>query len=144
MKLSPLTSAALQVAIVLACGTAGAADPLGGTGGAATPVLPAVQVAAPRDPVEKSYRKIVRGMDLFEQRRGLAPDASLRFKLLPGNRREVLPVDKLYAGISHDRGMANDLGYCDCQVLLDRTYYAPLADRSWPDDTLIVLEYMDA
>jgi hypothetical protein len=29
-------------------------------------------------------------------------------------------------------------------VLLDRTYYAPLADRSWPDDTLIVLEYMDS
>jgi hypothetical protein len=238
--------------------------------------LPPVQVGAHRDPVEKSYRKIVRGMDLFEQRRNLAPGAPLRFKLLPrtrdanmqgitlsivgdsvtipvavapdntftlersqkalaenavvmtnrktrsmtwradirtpglppdtrrlgdlrleclvgmesdlvsnvrpffgdianfllraqgycergevyylffaerplfsvtlvaGNRREILSVDNLYAGLSRDPGIADDLDYCDCQVLLDRTYYAPLADRSWPDDTLIVLEYMDS
>lgn len=276
MELSRLTSAALRLAIVLACGTAGAADPQGRTGAAATPVLPPVQVGAHRDPVEKSYRKIVRGMDLFEQRRNLAPGAPLRFKLLPrtrdanmqgitlsivgdsvtipvavapdntftlersqkalaenavvmtnrktrsmtwradirtpglppdtrrlgdlrleclvgmesdlvsnvrpffgdianfllraqgycergevyylffaerplfsvtlvaGNRREILSVDNLYAGLSRDPGIADDLDYCDCQVLLDRTYYAPLADRSWPDDTLIVLEYMDS
>ena len=49
----------------------------------------------------------------------------------------------MYAGISRDPGIADDLDYCDCQVLLDRTYYVPLGDRSWPDDTLIVLEYMD-
>jgi hypothetical protein len=28
-------------------------------------------------------------------------------------------------------------------VLIDRTYYAPLGDPSWPDDTLLVFEYMD-
>ena len=275
-NLSRLTRTALQLAFMLACGTAVAADPPGKAGAAAATVLPPVQVAAPRDPVEKSYRKIVRGMDLFEQRRSLAPSAPLRFKLLPrsrdanmqgitvsivgdsvtipvpvapdntftlgrsqkalaedaqvmtnrkvrsmtwradirtpglppdtrrlgdlrleclvgmeadlvsnvrpffgdianfllraqgycergevyylffaerplfsvtlvaGNRREILSVGKLYGGISHDPGMANELDYCDCQVLLDRTYYAPLADRSWPDDTLIVLEYMDS
>src|SRR5256885_17145680 len=34
--------------------------------------------------VEKSYRKMVRGMDYFEKARvAFAPDASLRFKLLP-------------------------------------------------------------
>jgi hypothetical protein len=38
---------------------------------------------------------------------------------------------------------ASDLRYCDCEVLLDRTYYAPLGDRSWPDDTLLVFEYME-
>src|SRR5262249_17710719 len=35
------------------------------------------------------------------------------------------------------------LPYCDCQVLLDRSYYAPIWDRSWPDDTLLSFEYMD-
>jgi len=28
-------------------------------------------------------------------------------------------------------------------VLLDRTYFLPLGDRSWPHDTLVVFEYMD-
>jgi hypothetical protein len=233
-----------------------------------------VEVSALRDPVEKSYRKIVRGMDLFEQRRSLAPNASLRFKLLPrsrdtsmeaialsvvgdsvnipvpvaadntfalersqqalkedavvvpnrkartmtwrtdirtpglppntrrlgdlrleclvgmeadlvsnvpsvlaqmvraitdhgycdqrvpeylffaerplwsvtlvhGSRRRVVSVDHMYGGISRQPMTANDLQYCDCEVLLDRTYYAPLGDRSWPDDTLLELEYMD-
>jgi hypothetical protein len=274
MKVSRLTGSAMRLALALACGLATAADPREQPGAAVT-VLPPVQVGAPRDPVEKSYRKIVRGMDLFEQRRGLAPDAPLRFKLLPrtrnanmqgitlsivgdgvtipvpvapdntfalersrqalaedavvmtnrrarsmtwraeirtpglppntrrlgdlrleclvgmeadlvsnvrpffgdianfllraqgycergevyylffaerplfsvtlvaGNRRETLSVDQLYGGLSRDPGIADDLEYCDCQVLLDRTYYAPLADRSWPDDTLVVLEYMD-
>ena len=236
--------------------------------------LPPVEVRALRDPVEKSYRKIVKGMDLFEQRRGLAPNAALRFKLVPrsrdtslegialtiagdsveipvqlapdntfvlersrealredavvtpnrkahsmswradirtpglppntrrlgdlrleclvgmeaelvsgsgsvveqlaraigdhgyceqrvpeyfffaerplwsvtlvhGQRREVLPIDLMYAGMSRSPMMAADLRYCDCAALLDRTYYAPLGDRSWPDDTLLYLEYMD-
>jgi hypothetical protein len=48
----------------------------------------------------------------------------------------------MYAGISRYPSIANDLDYCDCQVLLDRTYYLPLGDTSWPDDTLVVLEYM--
>jgi hypothetical protein len=34
------------------------------------------------------------------------------------------------------------LRFCDCQVLLDRTYYAPIWDKSWPDDTLVEFEYM--
>ena len=274
LKLTRLTSAALQLALVLGCGTVFAAETPGKA--AAPTVLPPVQVGAHRDPVEKSYRKIVSGMDLFEQRRGLAPNAPLRFKLLPrsrdanmqgitvsivgdsvtipvpvapdntftlersrkalaedavvmtnrktrsmtwradirtpglppntrrlgdlrleclvgmeadlvsnvrpffgdianfllraqgycergevyylffaerplfsvtlvaGNRREVLSVDNLYAGLSRDPRIADDLDYCDCQVLLDRTYYAPLADKSWPNDTLVVLEYMDS
>ena len=236
--------------------------------------LPPVEVSALRNPVEKSYRQIVRGMDLFERRHSLAPNAALRFKLLPrnrdtnmkdialaivgervsipvpvaaddtfalqrsqqalredavvtpnrkassmtwrtdirtpglppntrrlgdlrleclvgeeaglisnvrgfldeivrsirstgycderephylffsdrplwsvtlvyGDRREVLSVDSLYGGISHDPMTNTDLRYCDCEVLLDRTYYAPLGDPGWPDDTLIYLEYME-
>ena len=274
MTLSRFAGAATPLAIVLTCGTVCAAEPQQKVAAAATE-LPAVEARALRDPVEKSYRKIVRGMDLFEQRHSLAPNASLRFKLLPrrrdtdmrnielavvsdnvtipvqvaadntfalersqralaedalvvpdrktrsmtwradirtpglppnarrlgdlrleclvgmeaglvsntlpfigdianvlrrmqgycnqrevkylffadrplfsatlvaGNRREVLPIDQMYAGISRDPMTKSDLFYCDCEVLLDRTYYAPLGDPGWPDDTLIYLEYMD-
>jgi hypothetical protein len=58
-------------------------------------------------------------------------------------RREILPVDRMYAGMSREPMTASDLQYCDCAALLDRAYYAPLGDRSWPDDTLLELEYMD-
>jgi hypothetical protein len=51
-------------------------------------VLPSVTVTAKAnpDPVEKSYRKMVRGMDLFDRLHAVSPDATLRFKLLPRRR----------------------------------------------------------
>jgi hypothetical protein len=235
----------------------------------------AVNVTALRDPVDKSYRRIVAGMEVFEKRHHLAPAASLRFKLLPrnrdtdmehiglqivgnsfatpvtvspdhtfvlerrqialkenasvrpnrkagtmtwraeirtpglppdtrrlgdlrlecevgmqaglisnsspffrwidkllregpeychrsaprylffadrplfsvalvaGERREVLSVDRLYGGASRDPEWKDDLPYCDCEVLMDRAYFLPLGDQSWPDDTLVEFEYMD-
>jgi hypothetical protein len=63
--------------------------------------------------------------------------------MVAGARREILSVDLLYAGLTQDPASRDELGYCDCQVLLDRTYFLPLGDRSWPDDTLIEIEYMD-
>jgi hypothetical protein len=241
------------------------------------PALPSVTVTAKanRDPVEKSYRKMVRGMELFEKQRSTSPNASLRFKLLPrradtdmnniqvdvigptvdfvvqiapdhtfalprnqaafdddaqvipnrkkqtmtwrseirtpglppntrrlgdlrlecrvgmeaglisnsggfigriasalldtpaycdrkdpaylffsdrplfsvtlvaGGRREILPVNQLYAAASDDPKLKDDLPYCDCEVLVDRTYFLPLGDSSWPDDTLVEFDYMD-
>jgi hypothetical protein len=63
--------------------------------------------------------------------------------LSAGARREILPVGELYAGAILDPLSAYDLAHCDCQVMLDRTYFMPLGDRSWPDDTLVEIEYMD-
>jgi hypothetical protein len=51
---------------------------------------PSVTVQAVRDPVDKSYRKMIAGMDLFERRHALAPQATLRFQLLPRLRRHQL------------------------------------------------------
>ena len=249
-------------------------EPAGAAGGT---TLRPMTVTVMRDPVDKSYRKMLKGMDLFEEMRGVAPQASLRFKLLPrqpgtsmdgiklaidadsqsipvpvrpdnsftlernqkaldedavvasnrkalsmtwraevrtpdlpantrrlgdlrlechvgmeadlvsndrpsfflkpqpnpvmrkrgycdarkvgylffaerplfsvtlvsGARREILSVDNLYAGLSDKDISKADLPYCDCQMLLDRTYYLPLGDRGWPDDTLVEFEYMD-
>jgi hypothetical protein len=43
----------------------------------------AVVVTTLRNPVAKSYRKMVEASKLFEEKRHLAPQAALRFKLLP-------------------------------------------------------------
>jgi len=234
---------------------------------------PRVTVAATRDPVDKSYRKMVAGMDRFERLHALAPQATLRFELLPrlpdtqlegislrvagdttsmpvpvapdhtftlarnaqllkedaaliasrktstltwraqvrspgvpagmrrlgdlrlecqvgveaglvsnnsrlfawlgelltdpdrvcaapegnylffadrpvfsvtlhdGARSATLPFRALYAGGTQT---PETLPFCDCQVLLDRSYYAPVWDRGWSDDTLLSFEDMDA
>ena len=266
-------SAAMQIGLLIACASVGAQE----KPEKAAPLLPQVTVTAKanRDPVEKSYRKMIRGMDLFERRHSLAPNAVLRYKLLPrrpttdmshvelevignntglsvpvapdhtftlardrqamdddaqvtpnrasgsmtwrtdirtpglpahtrrlgdlrlecevgmeaglvsnsrtligrfaslvtdtpaycqrkdalylffadrpvfgvtlvaGPRREVLAIDKLYAAASDDAGLAADLPFCDCEVLLDRTYFLPLGDQIWSDDTRVEFDYME-
>ena len=61
--------------------------------------------------------------------------------LVDGERREVLPVDMLYAGASRDPEWKKDR-HCDCSALFDRAYFVPLGDSSWPDDTRVEIEYM--
>lgn len=63
--------------------------------------------------------------------------------LVAGARREALPIDMLYAMASEDPNLKDELPYCDCEVLVDRTYFLPLGDRSWPDDTRVEFDYMD-
>jgi hypothetical protein len=57
-----------------------------------------------------------------------------------GGRSTAAPLRSLYAG---GHVQAADLPYCDCQVLLDRAWHAPIWDRAWPDDTLLSFEAMD-
>ncbi|MDN3922360.1 hypothetical protein [Roseateles violae] len=63
--------------------------------------------------------------------------------LVAGARRETLPVERLYARASDDPGLKDDLPFCDCEVLVDRSYFLPLGDHSWPDDTRVEFDYMD-
>ncbi len=58
-------------------------------------------------------------------------------------RRESLPINYLYAGLS-SFSTKPDLSDKDCAVLLDRTFWLPLGDKSWPDDTLVEFEYMES
>ena len=60
--------------------------------------------------------------------------------LRDGARTETLPFSMLYAGGTQP---PDTLPFCDCQVLLDRSYYAPLWDHGWSDDTLVEFDYMD-
>ena len=63
--------------------------------------------------------------------------------LSSGPRRETLPADMLYASALERPMTKEDFAFCDCEVLLDRAYFLPLGDRSWPDDTRVEFEYMD-
>lgn len=258
--------------IALALALAAFSDPAG-----AANASDAVEITALRHPVDKSYRKMVQGMELFEERHALAPQAELRYKLLPrkpsvdlrdlkvaivgrtfewpvpvaadhtftlgryaralhedarvrserqaqtltwradvrtpgvpanarrlgdlrlecavgmraglvsnypksmvgrflealhdpvafcsdryvpylffadqplfavtleaGERRQTLSVAQLYAGMLLGRTPKEDLPHCDCELWVDRAYMVPLGDDSWPDDTLVELEPMDA
>ena len=58
-----------------------------------------------------------------------------------GARREALPFSMLYAGGTQTPAT---LPFCDCQVLLDRSFYAPIWDARWPDDTLLAFDDIDA
>jgi hypothetical protein len=49
----------------------------------------------------------------------------------------------LYGGATRDPDWKEDLPYCDCEVLMDRAFFLPLGERSWPDDTRVEFEYMD-
>ncbi|MES2262410.1 MAG: hypothetical protein V4724_28140 [Pseudomonadota bacterium] len=60
--------------------------------------------------------------------------------LLHGTRQATLPFRMLYAGGTQT---PETLPFCDCQVLLDHSYYAPVWDKRWPDDTLVAFDYMD-
>ncbi|WP_342115355.1 hypothetical protein [Pseudoduganella sp. OTU4001] len=57
-----------------------------------------------------------------------------------GERRATLPFHAMYAG----NPPAEEMPYCDCQVLLEHSYHAPIWDASWPDDTLLSFDYADA
>jgi len=63
--------------------------------------------------------------------------------LVAGSRREVLPTNRLWAGALDDPHLREDLPYCDCERLVDRTYFVPLGDPSWPNDTLVVFDFME-
>ena len=63
--------------------------------------------------------------------------------LVSGTRREILDITKLYANASDDPALPKDLPDCDCEVLIDRTYFLPLGERSWPDHTRVEFEYME-
>jgi hypothetical protein len=62
-------------------------------------------------------------------------------RLRSGARVEDLPFAALYAGGTQSPAT---LPYCDCQVLVARSYYAPIWDPAWPDDTLLEFDFMEA
>lgn len=92
-------------------------------------------IGAVADTPEYCHRKEPRYLFFAEQ-----PIFSVT--LVSGPRRLVLPVSQLYGSAFDDPNMANELPFCDCEVLLDRTFFLPLSNPAWPDDTLVEFETM--
>ena len=89
---------------------------------AANAGLEPVTVSATRDPVEKSYRKMLRGMDVFERLHAMAPNATLRYKLLP--RQPGTPLDGIVLKVMGDTVTVNVPIAADYSFTLERN---PLA-----------------
>ena len=64
--------------------------------------------------------------------------------LVAGARRQAVPLDDLYLGLLAGPVSNRELADSDAQSLLDRTYVLPLGDASWPDDTLVEFDDMEA
>lgn len=100
------------------------------------------------------YSVVDRLFDFFENSRDYCGSRAQKYlffaerplfsvSLKSGERRETLPIEKLYAASINGR-KKDELKHCDCEALLDRAYVLPLGDKSWPNDALVELEYMDA
>jgi hypothetical protein len=112
-----------------------------------------VSVAVMRDPVDKSYRKMLKGMDLFEEMHGLAPRASLRFRLLPrkpdtnmdGIRLAIdadsvsipirLEADRSFVLERHQKAMDDDAAVTSNRKALSMTWRADIRTPGLPPDT---------
>ncbi len=83
-----------------------------------------------RDPVAKSYRNIIRGIEVFERRRDLAPNASLRFKLLPRD------PDTDMEGIA--LRIVGETVAVPIPVAADNTFAIPRHPRALEEDAIVV------
>jgi hypothetical protein len=93
------------------------------------PALAQVTVTAIRDPVSKSYRQIVRGMEVFEQKKALAPQAELRFKLLP--RKKETRMDQVQVDV------VGDSFTLPVDVAPDRTFTLPRDAKALQEDASV-------
>lgn len=96
------------------------------------------------DAAVKIARSLIDICDGIETRYLLFADRPVfSVKMVFGSRVKTIEFDDMYAGISYQEISAFRMSYCDCQAMLDRTYFLPLGDHTWPDDTLIEFEYME-
>lgn len=109
--------AILACALCLACGAAGAQDD-------------AVVVTALRNPVAKSYPKMLEGAALFEERRHLAPRAALRFRLLPRKPDAALEGVRLE--------VAADSRAIPIEVAPDRTFVLERDEAALAEDAKVM------
>ena len=112
--------------------------------------LPPVTLSAKAsaEVVEKSYRRIParHGSLRAAAQPGAPGDAALPAVAAPDAQAAVidwLNDPATHGGAIDDPAPKDELPYCDCEVLLDRTYFLPLGDPRWSDETLVAFDYME-
>lgn len=89
---------------------------------------PQVQVPSIRNPVDKSYRHMVEGMDVFDTNHFLAPQATLRFQLLP--RQPDVDMGGIVLKVVADSLAINIALAADNSFALERNQQALAEDAS--------------
>ena len=90
-----------------------------------------VRVSSIKDPALQPYRRMVRGLDAFEEKRALAPNASLRFELLTQDGRLAAPegLQLRLAGNKIDIPLPVDA---------DATFVLPRSQEAYDDEADLV------
>src|SRR3954462_1921254 len=91
-----------------------------------------IEITALKNPVDKSYRKMVKGMDLFERDHGLAPQAGLRYRLL-----QRKPGGELERARGHLMGRTFDQPVA---VAPDYTFTLPRERKALDEDAVVQSE----
>ena len=90
-----------------------------------------VEVKTLRSPVDKSYRKMVRGMDLFAAKHAMAPQATLRYKLLP--RKPGPGMDDITLQVAGDKFRA------PVPIAADQTFTLTRYDQALKENAIVTL-----
>ena len=99
---------------------------------AATQPVETVAVSTIKDPALRPYRRMVRGLDVWDEKRALAPHASLRFELWTQDGKPAQP-DGLQLRIAGDK--------VDMTLPLDAdaTFVLPRSQEAFDDDADLLL-----
>jgi hypothetical protein len=89
-----------------------------------------VKVTTTRDPVDKSYRKMIKGMERFEREHAFAPNASLRFQLLP--RTPDVNMDGITLRV------AGDTVSVPVPIALDNSFVLPRNEQALREDAAVL------
>jgi hypothetical protein len=118
-----LRSAGLILGLALACGMPAAH--------AAEQAVPKVEVDSIRNPDMRSYRSVWAGLDAFDEHRGLAPAAPLRFRILRGDGSPAGAADGLALRLASDEGSTPITIGADGLLTIERDKAAYDADASF-------------
>ena len=91
-----------------------------------------VQVSSIKDPALRPYRQMVRGLDAWEEKRALAPNASLRFEMITADGKPVAPggLQLRIAGDKVDIALPIDT---------DSSFVLPRSQEAWDDRADLLL-----
>lgn len=90
-----------------------------------------VEVKTLRSPVDKSYRKMVRGMDVFAAKHAMAPQATLRYKLLP--RKPGSGMDDVTLQVAGDKFRMT------VPIAADHTFTLARYDQALKENAIVTL-----
>jgi hypothetical protein len=99
---------------------------------AAPAAVETVQVSSIKDPALRPYRQMVRGLDAWEEKRALAPNASLRFEMVTADGRPVAP-DGMQLRIAGDKV---DIAL---PIDADGSFVLPRSQEAWDDKADLLL-----